>query len=100
MIDTLAWTEATTLRTPVPVIAENNTTTSLAAAPLYGTQLMTVWLDALVAVTSADFDGNLKMNSEAALSEVAFTYWTRMRSRPLAGTTTLLRMDPALPVIQ
>jgi hypothetical protein len=45
-----------------------------------------------------DFDGCLNASSEAALSEVAFTYWTRMRSRPLAGTTTLLRIDPALPV--
>ena len=36
---------------------------------------MTVWLDALVAVTGVDLVGALNWSSEAALSEVALTYW-------------------------
>ena len=49
-------------------------------------------------VTVVARDCERKVSSEAALSEVALAYWSRTRSRPLAGTTTWLRVVPALPV--
>jgi hypothetical protein len=85
-------------RTPFPVAREKRTSTSLAAAPMEGGALITVWLAALAAVTVVNLEAARKSRTEPALSEVALTYCMRMRSRPTDGTTAWLRTVPALPV--
>jgi hypothetical protein len=60
---------------------------------------MTFWLEALSAVTTDDRAEDRSVRRDAALSEVALTYWTRIRSRPPAGMTTWLRVLPASPVL-